>query len=321
MSIVEQAVKRLEELRRAGVDIPDARQLQAAVSSGAIASRGTQTSPKAAEAASGFRADSSRPNVAEPQRARQRPVDPRKTSRAVELDIERLASMGYLTPVQSDRRLADDFRNVKLHVLRNAEAATERGQKHGNIVLVTSALPGEGKTFTSVNLALSIASQVDQSVLLVDADVLRPAAIARLGLEPQAGLTDLLTHPEMPVSDVLLRTNIPKFSLLGAGTVMERAAELLGSVAMSELIEDLAQRYPDRLIVIDGPPVLVSTISRSLASQVGQILMVVEAEASKRTVVLQALAALEGCPNVEVVLNKSRLPPAGSEYGYYGQHL
>jgi len=96
---------------------------------------------------------------------------------------------------------------------------------------------------------------------------------------------------------------------------------LLGSAAMSELIDDLAQRYPDRLIVIDGPPVLVSTICRSLASQVGQILMIVEAEASKRAVVLQALAALEGCPKVEVVLNKSRLPPAGSEYGYYGQNL
>lgn len=321
MSIIEQAVKRLEELRRAGVDVPDARQHQAAVSSGVTASSGARSSLTAAEAAGRFRADAARPIAGESKRVRQRPVDLRKTSRAVELDIERLAGMGYLTPAQSDRRLADDFRNVKLHVLRNAEAATERGQKHGNIVLVTSALPGEGKTFTSVNLALSIASQVDQSVLLVDADVLRPAAIARLGLEPQTGLTDLLMHPDMPVADVLLRTNIPKFSLLGAGTVMERAAELLGSAAMTELIDDLAQRYPDRLIVIDGPPVLVSTISRSLAPQVGQILMIVEAEASKRAVVLQALAALEGCPNVEVVLNKSRLPPAGSEYGYYGQNL
>lgn len=319
MSIIEQAVKRLEELRRAGVNLPDARQHLAELSSGTSARRETPSTSLATEKPNRFSVETAKTSP-DAQRARLRPVDPRKTSRAVELDLERLASVGFLTPAQSDRRLADDFRNVKLHVLRHAEAAAKRGQKHGNTVLVTSALPGEGKTFTSVNLALSIASQVDQSVLLVDADVLRPAAIARLGLDPQVGLTDLLSRPDMPVADVLLRTNIPKFSLLGAGTAMERAAELLGSAAMNDLIDDLAQRYPDRLVVVDGPPVLVSTISRSLASQVGQVLMIVEADTSRRGIVTQALAALDGCPHVQVVLNKSRLPPAGSDYGYYGQH-
>lgn len=317
MSIIEQAVKRLEELRRAGVDVPTSLASAPRVDRVARAGVGSSDGSRANPAARGLQQNAGAKKTSSIRRS-SRPEGTRATSRQVELDLMKLAESGYLASPTADRRLADEFRVIKLHVLRGADLALAQGRPRGNIVLVTSSMPGEGKTFTSINLALSIASQVDQSVLLVDGDVLRPAVSERLGIQTGLGLTDLLSQPELPLADILLKTNVPKFSLISAGSSSERSAELLGSAAMEDLLEELAQRYPDRFIVVDGPPLLISTISRSLASRVGQVLMVVEAESSRRGIVTQALTALDGCPNVQVVLNKSSLPAAGSDYGYYG---
>jgi exopolysaccharide/PEP-CTERM locus tyrosine autokinase len=143
--------------------------------------------------------------------------------------------------------------------------------------MVTSALAGEGKSFTSVNLALSIAAELDNTVMLVDADVARPSVLRMLGLPQGPGLLDVLEE-RVDLSDVLLKTSVEKLTLLPSGTPHPRATELLASDAMTHLLDDMAKRYPDRIIIFDSPPLLLTTESRVLASHMGQVVVVVHAE-------------------------------------------
>jgi exopolysaccharide/PEP-CTERM locus tyrosine autokinase len=191
---------------------------------------------------------------------------------------------------------------------------------HGNLIMITSALAGEGKSFTAVNLALSIANELDHTVMLVDADVARPSVARMLGLPPASdspGLLDVLeNHVEM--SGALLRTSIDKLSVLPAGTRHERATELLASASMSRLIEEMARRYPDRIIIFDSPPLLQTTEARALATHVGQVVLVVRAEHTPQVAVQEALTAIEACPVRLLLLNRASAA-AGSSYGYgYG---
>jgi receptor protein-tyrosine kinase len=160
--------------------------------------------------------------------------------------------------------------------------------------------------------------ELDTTVLLVDADVARPAVPERLGLPQDAGLLDLLTRKDLDVSDVMMRTNIDRLSILTAGTPHARATELLASEAMAGLIEELASRYPDRVLIFDAPPLLSSTESRVLANHMGQVVLVVEADRTPQTSVKSALDTIEDCPVVMTVLNKIERSETGSYYGGYG---
>jgi exopolysaccharide/PEP-CTERM locus tyrosine autokinase len=203
-------------------------------------------------------------------------------------------------------------------LLNNAHGKSAAPIRRANLIMITSSVPGEGKTFTSINLALSIAMEVDSTVLLVDADVARPAVLDRLGLPSSPGLLDLLTQPDLEMSNVLLKTNVDRLTILPAGTPHARATELLASAGMNRLLEDMATRYPDRILVFDAPPLLLSTESRALASQVGQVLLIVEADRTTQTAVTSALGMVESCPVVMTVLNKT--DPSQSGGGYYGQY-
>jgi len=183
-------------------------------------------------------------------------------------------------------------------------------------VLVTSATAGEGKTFFSMNVAMSMAMEVDFHALLVDADVLRPSVLERYGIESGPGLLDLASRPELDISDVLLRTNVPKLSLLPAGKQTHKSAELLSSAYIDRLLTELSERYADRLVIFDAPPILVSSGARHLATRVGQVIMVVQADSADSRAVTQAFEAVDSCPLVCTVLNRSSLPDPGA-YGYY----
>ncbi|HSI56843.1 MAG TPA: XrtA-associated tyrosine autokinase, partial [Ideonella sp.] len=246
------------------------------------------------------------------------PELPARHSAEVTLDLDRLRQAGHLVPALARSGLAEEFRNIKRPLLKNAQEATPPGAHPRSLIMVSSALPGEGKTFCSINLAMSIAMEVDSSVLLVDADVVRPALFARLGLSNERkGLLDILTEPDLDMSEVLLKTNVPKLSLLGTGTLNAKSTELLASVAMGQLLEELAARYPDRIVIFDAPPLLLTTEARVLASHVGQVVMVIEASNTALRDVKQAFAAIEKCPIVLSVLNKCRDPFEKSAYGYY----
>jgi len=225
-----------------------------------------------------------------------------------------------VTPASPRSRLADELRVIKRPLISNAQGKSAAPIEAANLIMVTSALPGEGKTFMAINLAISIAMELDTSVLLVDADVARPAIPGRLGFAEGKGLLDLLTKSDVDVADVMLRTNVEQLSVLPAGTPHNRATELLASDAMTRLLGEMANRYPDRILVFDAPPLIPSTESRVLASHMGQIVLVVEADRTPQASVKQALATVEQCPVVMTVLNKVEHTGSGSYYGYYGSY-
>jgi exopolysaccharide/PEP-CTERM locus tyrosine autokinase len=176
---------------------------------------------------------------------------------------------------------------------------------------------GEGKSFMSVNLAMSIVAEFDNTVLLVDADVARPSLPRVLGLPDGPGLLDVLDG-SAELSDVMMRTNIDKLSILRSGTPRGHSTEMLASAGMRQLLDDMSRRYPDRIIIFDSPPLLLTTESRTLAINMGQIVIVVQAGKTLQADVEQALATIEACPLKMMVLNQTR-SNAQSSYGYgYG---
>ena len=184
-------------------------------------------------------------------------LQPAAEVRSVQIDLERLRALGMITPDGARTSAAEDFRVIKRPLL---QAAAARGaRQHANLVIVTSALPGEGKTYCAINLAMSIAMDKDHRVLLVDADVARPSVLAALGIEPAAGLLDVLLDDDYRLSDLILRTNVPSLTVLPAGRSNRHATELLASQAMHALLDEIANRYPDRIVVFDSPPLLMTT--------------------------------------------------------------
>jgi protein-tyrosine kinase len=276
MGLIEQAAKRLEELRRAAGSASDA-------------ARGSVAAPAGHSRAA-----------------------------RLTLDLAKLAAEGFVTPELPRSRIADEFRVIKRPLIANAAGKGAAPIKHGNLVMVTSAVPGEGKSFCALNLAMSIAMEQDRTVLLVDADVARPSLPRRLGVADSPGLLDVLNDDSVDLGQVLHHTNVEKLAFLSSGRQHARATEMLASDAMIDLLNELAARYSDRMVVFDSPPLLVTTEARVLASRVGQIVFVVDAESTLQSDVKRALAAIEPCPIKLMVLNKARTTGQGA-YGYgYG---
>lgn len=308
MSIIEQAIERMGQLKRAGVDIgtePEEAAAPAAVQ------------PLAAVPAAAA------PVVATPEpKPANEPVVvrnvPDASSRYVELDLARLDSIGLVVPSAPRSQIAEEFRVIKRPILANAHGKGAAPVDNGNLIMVTSSVPGEGKSFNSINLAMSIAMELDNRVLLVDADVARPSVLNLLGLPPAKGLMDVLLDDSVNLPDVLLRTNVEKLTLLPAGMPHKNATELLASGAMRSLLVELAHRYPDRIIIFDSPPLMVTTEAPVLAQSMGQIVVVVEAGRTTHTMLKQALSKVQDCPVKMVILNKARYARTDGYYGYYG---
>lgn len=326
MSIIEQATKRLEALARAGVTVPWA---AAGLTPGEVQARVELKRPAATEDAHARLPADPPPSAAARRHdltlltpsaapAAERPSAP-KSARDhphVVLDLDRLERSGHLVPTQTRSPLAEEFRQIKRPLLKNARSKDSAANRL-SLIMVTSAVPGEGKTFVSINLAMSLAAEIDTSVLLIDADVVRPEVLNRLGIKADKGLLDLLTDENLKLSDVVLETNVPKLSVLPAGTRNNRSTELLASESMESLLESLAIAYPDCVVIFDAPPLLVTTEAKVLASRLGQVVLVVEASNTPRQVVGQAFAAVEQCPIVLSVLNKAHEPASPVGYGYY----
>lgn len=294
-SLIEQAAKRLEELRR---------------------SRPVEANGKSAFAESGSFAPVATPGVvrSQPTRAAQ------ERSESVDIDLTYLAAAGFITPNAPRTRIADEFRILKRPLIANASDRGAQSIRNGNLIMVTSAVPGEGKTLCAINLAMSIALELDRTVLLVDADVARPSLPKYLGVQPRRGLLDVLDHSSLDLSQVLLRTNVEKLTLLTSGGARGRATELLASASMARLLDEMANRYADRIVIFDSPPLLAATESQVLATQMGQIVLVVHAESTSQSEVGHAIAAIESCPVKMLVLNQVKTAGQGAfGYGYgYG---
>lgn len=281
MSVVEKAIRKLQESQASGAAAPPAGTTPAAPNTGGAAAS------------------------AQPQ--------------GEKIVIERgtLRAAGLLPPEADMPMLARQYRKIKQPLIARAVGRGVPRAPKGYLVMIASAMSGEGKTFTAVNLALSMALEKDVKVLLVDADVTKPNLSQVLGLGKAQGLLDVLRQPELDVESLIHPTDLPTLAVLPAGTGAHEATELLASARMGRLTEILGESDKRRIVVFDSAPLLQTTESVALARVVGEVVVVVRAESTPQPVLLDALKVLEGHTSVSLVLNQS-VRTADSAYYYYG---
>ena len=239
------------------------------------------------------------------------------TRKIENIDWEKLAELGFVTPASNTNSQAEEeYRNIKRPLINNAFGVGSVGINRSNLILVTSSVPGEGKTFTAINLALSIANERDKKVLLIDADVARPSVSKTLGINSSPGLIEYLEGRDVEFSDIVLKTNMPGLSVFPAGKQHKHSTELLTSNKMILLAQELSDRYPDRIVIFDSPPLLAATQGEVLAGLVGQVILVVEAENTPQSMIMASVNKLVFCDVVLVVLNKTQANVDAIHYGY-----
>ncbi|NOR70139.1 MAG: polysaccharide biosynthesis tyrosine autokinase [Methylomarinum sp.] len=240
-----------------------------------------------------------------------------KKADIVKFDWDYLNAHGFIRLDESHSRIAEEYRSIKRPLVTNALGARKQGINNANLILVTSSIPGEGKTFTSINLAFSIAAELDKKVLLIDADVAKPSVAKVLGIETEIGLIDFLETDSLSLSDIILQTEIPGLRIITAGKSHQFSTELLASDKMIALSKELSERYSDRIVIFDTPPLLATTQAEVLASQMGQIILVIAAETTAQSFVQESVKKLQSCSDVVLgVLNKAQRNLNAGYYGY-----
>jgi receptor protein-tyrosine kinase len=238
----------------------------------------------------------------EVEEAREQPPQPHRPI----VDVATLERAGLFDWTRGRSRISEEFRLAQRQLLRAAFAPTaEAGLS--NLLMVTSARPGEGKSFTALNLACSVALQGDHDVLLVDSDAKRDSLCQALGLGDAPGILDLAADPSLDAADLILRTEIEHLSILPVGQERGRSSELFASREMTQLVQRLGRRYSDRLLILDAAPCLSTSDPAALAPIVGQVLFVVEAERTQRDEVEAALDLIQACPLILLLLNKVQM--------------
>jgi protein-tyrosine kinase len=244
----------------------------------------------------------------------------RSLNPVVPVDLDRLREAGFIIPDGPPGTLVEEFRLVKRQLILNANGGA-KGQpiERGRMILICSAQPNEGKTFCAVNLALSLASEHDTEVLLVDADVAKPEVLSTLGLEGGAGLMDALADPGIDVESLVICTSIPKLSVLPAGKAAHDDNELLASARTRIVLESLATSNPNRIVIFDSAPALAASPASVLALHVGQVLMIVRADRTTEAELKDAIAMVDGCDNISLLLNATTFAGGTKSFGsYYG---
>jgi receptor protein-tyrosine kinase len=245
-------------------------------------------------------------------------AQPKSLSRndTTEISIYQLGLPGVISPDSERSRTAEEFRIIKRPLLQGAFAQNSDTSQHANLIMVTSAIAGEGKTFTALNLAISVAMEMDRTVLLVDADVARPGLSRILRIDDRAGFIDCLGNVPGNLGKVMLRTDVPKLTVVPAGSRDDRSTELLGSNSMRHLLNEIALRYPDRIVLFDSPPLLETSEASVLANQMGKVVVVVESAVTSQYLVKEAIAQVDSVEKVSLVLNKTYSSMLFSRYAY-----
>ncbi len=250
------------------------------------------------------------------------PSSQERSSRTVQISKQALRSQHVLPPLEMELRIARQYQQIKRPLVDQAFAkdnAVRYSNRH--VIMLASALSGEGKTFTSINLALSMALERDIEVLLVDADVAKPHVSDLFDLRKERGLLDLLVDGNLHPDTVILQTNIPNLSILPAGKQSETATELLASARMEQVVKLLAASHERRIVLFDSPPLLLSTESRPLIACAGQIVLVVKADSTSPRIVQEAIDSIGEDKPISLILNQVTTKPSEGYYGYgsYGE--
>jgi protein-tyrosine kinase len=295
MSLVEQAIKKLQASRSAtGQNVAVMPPVTTPIG------RVVETSPDSVAASGSSRAP--------------------RNNKTLVIDKAALRAAGLLPPETQERQIGDEYRQIKRPLIARAFGRGTERVENGHIIMMASAAPGDGKTFTSINLAQSLALEKDLSVLLVDADVAKPHISTIFGVNKEPGLLDVLRDESLDVESVILPTNVPRLSVLPAGTLSETATELLASDRMHRVIARFGSFASNRIVLLDSPPLLLTSESRVLANLVGQIVMVVCAGRTPQRAVFDALELLGDDRPVGLVLNQSDERSGSSyRYEYYGK--
>jgi exopolysaccharide/PEP-CTERM locus tyrosine autokinase len=235
----------------------------------------------------------------------------------IQFDMLELRRQGLIVPDDQQQRLVDQYRRVKRPLLANASRGHEPLLDRGNLIMVGSAFSGEGKTFTSINLSLSVAREQDWSVVLADGDSAKRHLTRLMGADAEPGLVDLLRDPTLAFESLVMPTNVPHLGFLPAGKRDEQAAELLASARMSALCAEISHSDSHRVVIFDSAPLLLTTESPVLASQCGQVLLVVLANRTPRQAVLDARDRLDPQKATNLLLNQA---DAGEDRGSYGDY-
>ncbi|MDP5277959.1 AAA family ATPase [Sphingomonas sp. DG1-23] len=249
---------------------------------------------------------------------------PRTRRRQAQIDRIALREGGMLVPGDRVTALAEEFRMVKRQLLLTARAVSAKdGAKaadHARMILVCSAHPDEGKTFCAINLALSMAAEKDMEILLVDADFAKPDVLGRLGLAEGPGLLDALAGAVDDVEDCIIDTDVPQLSVLPAGTRTNGDTELLASDRARAILDGLAKANPRRIVIFDSPPALAASPASVLAMHAGQAMLVVRADRTSESDLREAVNVLDGCEQIQLLLNSVSFQPGGRRFGnYYGE--
>jgi protein-tyrosine kinase len=236
------------------------------------------------------------------------------------IDLGMLAKSGFIVPGAAPSGLSEEFRLVKRQLLIAANGGQKgQGVRNGRVILVCSAQPNEGKTFCSVNLAMSLATERDAEVLLVDADVAKPEILSTLGMSSGPGLMDALADPSVDVEKLIIPTNIRNLSVLSAGQQTMNDTELLSSERTEQVITGLTTNNPRRIVVFDSAPVLAASPASVLAHHVGQVMLVVRADRTSESDLHDAANLLDGCDHIQLLLNSVNYFGNTRKFGsYYG---
>ncbi len=228
-------------------------------------------------------------------------------TRTIPVDLEYLRQHRLILGEDGDL-VAEEYKLLRTHILQRTRV---KGQ---NTIMVTGPQMGEGKTLTAINLAISISHEVENSVLLVDADLRMPTIHRYFGLPTGPGLVDHITHG-VPISELLVHPQgFPKLVLLPSGKPAAHAAEITGSPAMADLVLELKTLYSNRYVLFDLPPLLVFADALAFAPLIDNIILVVEAGKTPRREINRSLAMLKGFPLLGFVLNKAEAITTSSYY-------
>ncbi len=231
------------------------------------------------------------------------------------VDLMLLERMGYLPANDGGvGRLRDELRRIKRPLLANVMGRGTNIPDHANRIVVTSASSGEGKTFTTLNLAMSMAREPDFEVLLVDGDIPRCSITHALGLKGRPGLMEALADERRDPSEVIVHTDIPNLMVVPAGEAHPLTAELFGSRRMEDVLKAFSARNRRRLILFDSSPLLATSESQVLASYMGQVVVVVASRRTRQQALNAALQLLHDSQYVALVLNMSQLPSSEDHY-------